>query len=67
VDRATIEARTHNLRALFARWQARGVTLIDPMARLCDARRCAIIHDGKPLYFDSHHLSVAGARLVIGE
>lgn len=67
VDRARIEARTRNLRALFARWQARGVTLIDPMARLCDARRCAIIHDGKPLYFDSHHLSVAGARLVIGE
>ncbi len=37
----------------------------EAMAALCDARRCAIAHDGKPLYFDSHHLSMAGARMVI--
>ncbi|WHO38236.1 acyltransferase family protein [Sphingobium sp. AP49] len=67
VDPATIQARTRNLNALFRRWQARGVHLIDPMTRLCDARQCAIMHAGKPLYFDSHHLSVSGARMVVGD
>lgn len=66
VERAQVEARIVNLRALFTRWQAQGVTLIDPVARLCDARVCAIERNGQPLYFDSHHLSVAGARAVIG-
>ncbi|QGP80357.1 acyltransferase family protein [Sphingobium sp. CAP-1] len=65
VARAVIDARTVHLRALFARWQAHDVRLIDPIAALCDARRCAIERDGKPLYFDSHHLSVAGAKRVI--
>lgn len=66
IERAQVEARMFNLRALFTRWQAQGVTLIDPVARLCDARVCAIERNGQPLYFDSHHLSVAGARAVIG-
>jgi peptidoglycan/LPS O-acetylase OafA/YrhL len=65
VTRLWVDARTVHLRTLFARWQARGVRLIDPVAALCDARHCAIERAGKPLYFDSHHLSVAGARLVI--
>ena len=65
VARSWVDGRTVHLHALFARWQARGVRLIDPVAALCDARHCAIERDGKPLYFDSHHLSVAGARLVI--
>ncbi|RYM09851.1 MULTISPECIES: acyltransferase family protein [Sphingobium] len=65
VDRAHVEARTVHLRALFIRWKARGVSLIDPVAALCPTGRCAIERDGKPLYFDSHHLSTAGARLVI--
>ncbi|NML08803.1 acyltransferase [Sphingobium sp. AR-3-1] len=65
IDRAYVEARTGHLRALFARWQARGVSLIDPVAALCPTGTCAIERDGKPLYFDSHHLSTAGARWVI--
>ncbi|MCI4591619.1 acyltransferase [Sphingobium sp. BYY-5] len=65
VDRATVEERTRHLRKLFTAWQARGVDYIDPIAALCDTRHCAIERDGKPLYFDSHHLSVAGARLVM--
>ncbi|MGE4324035.1 MAG: acyltransferase family protein [Sphingobium sp.] len=67
IDRAAVEARTVHLRALFARWERRGVRVIDPMTSLCDAHSCAIIRDGRPLYFDSHHLSVAGARAVIGD
>jgi peptidoglycan/LPS O-acetylase OafA/YrhL len=65
VDRAWVDARTGHLRALFRRWQARGVTLIDPVVALCSSGPCAIEHNGKPLYFDSHHLSVAGARRVV--
>ncbi len=65
IDRAHVDARTVHLRALFARWQARGVSLIDPIAALCPGGPCAIERDGKPLYFDSHHLSTAGARMVI--
>ncbi|WP_129790555.1 acyltransferase family protein [Sphingosinicella sp. CPCC 101087] len=45
----------------------RGAALIyvDPSDILCDARSCEIIRNGAPLYFDSHHLSVAGATLVV--
>ncbi|WP_031308556.1 acyltransferase family protein [Sphingobium sp. C100] len=65
VSRAWVDARTVHLRALFTRWQVRGVRLIDPVKALCATDRCAIEAEGKPLYFDSHHLSVAGALRVI--
>jgi peptidoglycan/LPS O-acetylase OafA/YrhL len=65
VNRAWVETRTEHLRAMFARWQAKGVRLIDPIAALCSSGNCIIERDGQPLYFDSHHLSVAGARLVL--
>jgi peptidoglycan/LPS O-acetylase OafA/YrhL len=65
VSRAFVDARTAHLRALFDRLQRDGVTIIDPMAALCDARTCAIQQAGKPLYFDSHHLSVSGAKRVV--
>jgi peptidoglycan/LPS O-acetylase OafA/YrhL len=64
-DPAPFRSETAGLRALFARWQAHGVQLIDPMDALCDDRECRIIADGRPLYFDSHHLSVTGARYVL--
>lgn len=66
VERAWVEARTVNLGILFARWQARGVRLIDPIKALCSSGRCLLEQNGHPLYFDSHHLSVAGAQLVTG-
>ncbi|MFD1105157.1 acyltransferase family protein [Sphingobium olei] len=65
VSRAFVDARTRHLRALFGRLQREGVDIIDPVAALCDAWICAIERDGKPLYFDSHHLSVSGAKTVI--
>jgi hypothetical protein len=33
---------------------------------MCGPEECEVVHDGLPLYFDSHHLSLAGARLVLG-
>ena len=64
-DSATMRPMIAGWDALMARWRARGVRLIDPRARLCPTGPCAIIAYGRPLYFDSHHLSVAGARLVL--
>jgi peptidoglycan/LPS O-acetylase OafA/YrhL len=65
VPRAAVDASTVHLRALFARLHDKGVTIIDPVARLCDARRCAIERGGKPLYFDSHHPSLTAAKWII--
>lgn len=65
VERVWVERRTPHLRALILRWRARDVAIIDTLAALCPARHCLIERGGKPLYFDSHHLSVTGARLVV--
>ncbi|MEA3389551.1 acyltransferase family protein [Sphingobium sp. CCH11-B1] len=65
VSRAFVDARTTHLRALFDRLRREGVGIIDPVAALCDRQNCVIQRDGKPLYFDSHHLSVSGAKRVI--
>ena len=60
----TLAAADH-IRAVADRWRASGLIYIDPAAAYCAAPRCAIVHDGAPLYFDSHHPSLAGARLVL--
>ena len=41
-----------------------GVDVLRPEAVLCPQGRCAIVSDGRPLYFDSHHLSLHGATLL---
>ncbi|WP_226948677.1 SGNH hydrolase domain-containing protein [Rhizorhabdus wittichii] len=41
------------------------MTYIDPVAALCDGGRCLLLHDGQPLYFDSHHPSLAGIRFIL--
>ena len=65
-SRAEFEAEMTPFNTVARRWQARGVTVLDPVARLCPAVRCMIEHRGKPLYFDTHHLSLTGARFVVG-
>ena len=42
-----------------------GVSLSDPVTALCDAENCHAIVDGKAMYFDDNHLSMAGARRFI--
>jgi peptidoglycan/LPS O-acetylase OafA/YrhL len=47
-------------------WHALGAESLDPTRALIDGDHLRIVADGSPLYFDSHHLSLAGARLVLG-
>ncbi len=67
VGRATVDARALWLTPAYPRWRAAGVTIIDPADRLCNAQNCALVMNGAPLYFDAHHLSLAGARVVLSK
>ena len=51
--------------ANYPRWQAQGITILDPARALVSGGETRIMMDGKPLYFDSHHVSLAGARAVL--
>lgn len=62
-DRRDIE--TAAVRTLAAKWQARGVVYVDPADSLCDSVQCRVAIDGRAAYFDTHHLSVTGARRVV--
>jgi hypothetical protein len=42
-----------------------GVRLLDPTPYLCPDRRCMASINGRPLYFDEHHLSEYGNRLLV--
>lgn len=41
-----------------------GVTVLRPDAALCPGANCAVIAQGRPLYFDGHHLTLHGAALL---
>jgi peptidoglycan/LPS O-acetylase OafA/YrhL len=42
-----------------------GARLVPVHPLLCDAQRCAVLsEDGRPLYFDTEHLSLTGAQRV---
>lgn len=49
----------------YARWAQQGVTIIDPVKALGDGENSRILVQGKPAYFDSHHLTLAGAAEVL--
>ena len=38
--------------------------IIRPSEALCTDKTCAIVSGSRALYFDSHHLSIDGARMV---
>jgi peptidoglycan/LPS O-acetylase OafA/YrhL len=42
----------------------RDITRIYPHQRLCTETGCAMMEDGIPLYFDSNHISIAGAKYL---
>lgn len=49
---------------ILARLRADGVTVVDPRDQLCRGDYCDFYRGGQVLYFDRHHLSMAGARIV---
>jgi hypothetical protein len=40
------------------------VHLLDPQPLFCDNATCQATRNGTALYFDFHHLSIAGAKLL---
>ncbi len=44
-----------------------GFRFVDLGISLCKAKLCLTAVDGKPLYFDDHHLSAFGSRVVVRE
>jgi hypothetical protein len=41
-----------------------GVEILRPERTLCATGPCEVVREGRPLYFDSHHLSRTGATLL---
>ena len=44
--------------------QLPALRIVDPLVKLCDARWCYGVVDGKVLYRDSNHLSTAGSMFL---
>lgn len=40
------------------------IEIFDPAEILCDSETCLAAENGEPLYFNSHHLSIFGARKI---
>jgi peptidoglycan/LPS O-acetylase OafA/YrhL len=64
VTRAKFAQDSAWLRGLYPGWQALGVRIWEPADTLCNARYCDVMRSGIPLYFDKHHLSLSGARMI---
>lgn len=63
VETSTFLARNQLAMSRLARLESEGVTVIYPHRLLC-RETCDVVRDGKVLYFDDHHLSVAGSRIL---
>lgn len=62
---AEFEQRTRWFTRNFAEWRRLGVRIIEPADNLVRDGKSIIVANGHPLYFDSHHLSLAGAHYVL--
>lgn len=65
-DRGDLAATELRLSRVADRWKGGNFSYIDPAKAMCSERICTVIRSGKPLYFDSHHPSLHGARLILG-
>jgi lysophospholipase L1-like esterase len=41
-----------------------GAGILYPHERLCTDEVCRVISDGRPLYFDTDHLTITGAQML---
>ncbi|MGH6871581.1 MAG: acyltransferase family protein [Rhizomicrobium sp.] len=67
ISTADFLARQSAVFAEFRKLQVQyGVVMVYPHTVLCRNGVCAVEKDGAPLYRDAHHLSAAGAGLLVG-
>jgi peptidoglycan/LPS O-acetylase OafA/YrhL len=59
-----VDRQQHALRILDGLGHRQGLTRIYPDRIFCPHSRCLTYAKGAPLYFDSHHLSIPGARML---
>ena len=67
VPRAEIERRRSRPLAALVSLQQHlpAIHLWDPLPMLCDAHFCNGYRDGKPIYYDTHHLTAFGDELLL--
>lgn len=64
--RSVFDARQEIILRVLKRLEnLRGVAVVYPHEQLCDLRHCRLVDDGKPLYKDDDHLTLAGVQLVL--
>lgn len=51
----------------YPEWRRMGYWIVDPRPSLIEGDHMRIIYEGRPLYFDRHHLTLAGAQLVLDQ
>ncbi|WP_428240635.1 acyltransferase family protein [Gynuella sp.] len=65
-SRAVYEQRVASLDSFYNRIQSiPNVTILHSENVLCDASRCIASNDGYPLYYDTNHPSIYGARYLL--
>jgi peptidoglycan/LPS O-acetylase OafA/YrhL len=65
-SRADVRAATHAFAAAIAPLRDQpNLTVINTQTLLCQRQRCPAIQDGEAIYYDTNHLSNAGAARVI--
>lgn len=66
VAKSVVMDRQSNYRTLVAELRLRypKLRVFDAAAPLCDAEQCYAIRDGHAYYYDSHHVSNYGARII---
>ena len=62
-----LESYVVNARKIYSSRQLQGVVILNVNHNFCDATRCYRWKDGSWLYRDLNHLSIAGAKLTLGD
>lgn len=66
IDTAEFVARNRVILGRLADAERRGFAVYYPHRTLC-GETCALVSGDRPLYYDDHHLTLAGARLIAPE
>lgn len=64
LDEASFKDMTAPYLDAFAKLEGPQVSVVSPSERLCAEGKCILTRDNVVLYYDSHHLTLSGARYV---